>query len=627
MKVQEDVHMATRQPHDAPPGTDAAPDQPERDHGTAAPRADAPGAEEQPTERLDLAAPPPDGEAAANRNGPDPTGDQGERPRWVAARPDPARQPGAHDGAPPGQPAAWGAPPAAPYQRSSSREPPAGDAPQEPTAAPVAGSGARPAWDGGQAGPSWGAGSGGAQQGRDLGAGDAGPSWGAGAENAQHGWGAAGAGQGRGGVGAADPGPSWGAAPADPGRDWGDGSVQSRRSWAGAPAAAGREWRDGSDQNGRDWGGGQRQDGPSWATAPAGSAGWGGNPAQAGSNSAPSGRRGLARILLVLVAAVGLLLTGAGLNRLASERSAGTVSDVPAAAPAAPLPAGAEPVAAVARILGPSVVQLEVADGLGSGVIYDKGGYILTAAHVTEGNQTVTVRLSDGTALRGRVVGSDPGNDIAVVKVDRGGLRPANLALKGTLQVGQMAVAIGSPFGLQQTVTQGVVSAKDRSLPTPDGKVLEVIQTDAPINPGNSGGALADRQGRVIGINDSIRSESGGNEGVGFAIPIDTAVASAAHIVKGEPIRTGYLGVSLNTPSLGRAGAVVDDVAPGSPAERAGLRVGDLIVKLGNRPIQSSDDLAAEVRLLAPGQNAVLGVLRDGKEQTVSVALGQRPSP
>jgi putative serine protease PepD len=272
------------------------------------------------------------------------------------------------------------------------------------------------------------------------------------------------------------------------------------------------------------------------------------------------------------------------------------------------------------------VVQLEVADGLGSGVIYDKNGYVLTAAHVTDGNQTVTVRLFDGTALPGRVVGSDPGNDIAVVKVDRGGLRPANLALKSNLEVGQMAVAIGSPFGLQQTVTQGVVSAKDRSLPTPDGRVLEVIQTDAPINPGNSGGALADRRGRVIGINDSIRSESGGNEGVGFAIPIDTAVASASHIVKGEPIRTGYLGVSLNTPSLGRAGALVDDVAPGSPAERAGLKVGDLIVKVGNRPIQSSDDLAAEVRLLAPGQNAVLQVLRDGRERTVSVTLGQRPS-
>jgi putative serine protease PepD len=225
------------------------------------------------------------------------------------------------------------------------------------------------------------------------------------------------------------------------------------------------------------------------------------------------------------------------------------------------------------------------------------------------------------------VLGSDPGNDISVVKVDRTDLRPANLALKDDLQVGQMAVAIGSPFGLEQTVTQGVVSAKDRSLTTPDGGVLEVIQTDAPINPGNSGGALADRQGRVIGINDSIRSESGGNEGVGFAIPIATAAVSAGHIVKGERIQTGYLGVSLNTPALGRAGAVIDNVVEGSPAARAGLRVGDLVVKVGGQQVQSSEDLAAQIRLIAPGQTAAIHVIRDGREQTISVKLGQRPGP
>ncbi len=398
----------------------------------------------------------------------------------------------------------------------------------------------------------------------------------------------------------------------------------TRPSWDAGPS--GPSW--GAGPSGPSWGAGPRQDGPSWDTAPVGSSGWGGTPERAASAGAPpAGRRGPLRTVLALVAAIGLLLTGAGLNRLASQREATTTASggVPVASPSAPLPAGQEPVAAVARTLGPSVVQLEVRDGLGSGVIYDKNGYILTAAHVTEGSQAVTVRLFDGSALRGRVVGSDQGNDIAVVKVDRGGLRPANLALKSDLQVGQMAVAIGSPFGLQQTVTQGVVSAKDRSLSTPDGQVLDVIQTDAPINPGNSGGALADRQGRVIGINDSIRSESGGNEGVGFAIPIDTAAASAARIVKGEPIRTGYLGVSLNTPDLGRAGALVDDVAQGSPADQAGLEVGDLIVKLGDRPVQSSNDLAAQVRLLGPGQSAVVQVIRDGKEQTVTVKLGQRP--
>jgi putative serine protease PepD len=520
--------MATRQPHNAPPESDAgtASDQPDR--------GSAPTPEERPTDVIHPGAArpvPPDEEPTAERRA-DGASAQGG---WVAARPDPE----ADDASPPAQPTAgWGTgtPPGASRWPHDPVQPRTDGPPQE-AAAPVAGFGTRPGW-GASSGPSWGSG----------------PS-----------------------------GPSWGAGP--------------------------------------------RQDGPSWDTAPAGSSGWGSTPEQAvRAGAPPAGRRPL-RTLLAIVAAIGLLLAGAGLNRLAGQREATSTSGagIPVAGQAAPLPAGEEPVAAVARTLGPSVVQLEVGDGLGSGVIYDKNGYILTAAHVTEGSQTLTVRLSDGTALRGRVVGSDQGNDIAVVKVDRGDLRPANLALKSDLQVGQMAVAIGSPFGLQQTVTQGVVSAKDRSLRTPDGQVLDVIQTDAPINPGNSGGALADRRGRVIGINDSIRSESGGNEGVGFAIPIDTAAASAEHIVKGEPIRTGYLGVSLNTPALGKAGALVDNVAQGSPAEQAGLEVGDLIVKIDDQQVQSSDDLAAQVRRLSPGQSAVVRVIRDGKEQTVTVKLGQRP--
>src|SRR6266508_1216368 len=570
--------MATRQPNDAPPGidADATPEQPDRDREPAAPRADAPGLAERPTERLEPGArplPPGDSPTAEHRPG----AAQGS---WVAARPEPAPQ---QEGTAREQPTdsfgAGGSPGSSPWWNPSQPRP--ADA-QPEAAAPVAGLGAsRQSWDAGQSGmsrPSWDAGPGQAapDQGRDS-AQDA-PSWGA------------------------------GQAAASPGTESGQD---------------GRGWETEHRQDGPSWGTGPS--GPSWDTAPVGSSGSGSGSALGA--TAPAGRRGVGRTVLALVAASGLLLTGAGLNRLATQRDAATVAGggVPVAGPAAPLPAGEEPVAAVARTLGPSVVQLEVGDGLGSGVIYDKNGFILTAAHVTQGAQTVTVRLFDGTALRGRVLGSDQSNDISVVKVDRTGLRPANLALKEDLQVGQMAVAIGSPFGLQQTVTQGVVSAKDRSLQTPDGVVLEVIQTDAPINPGNSGGALADRQGRVIGINDSIRSESGGNEGVGFAIPIDTAAASAGHIVKGERIQTGYLGVSLNTPALGRAGALVDDVAAGSPAAQAGLRVGDLIVKVGDQQVQSSKDLAAQVRLIAPGQSAVVHVIRDGREQTITVELGQRP--
>jgi len=355
--------------------------------------------------------------------------------------------------------------------------------------------------------------------------------------------------------------------------------------------------------------------------------GWGGPPP--GSGVAPRPRRGAGRALAATIAALLLVLTGVGLTLLVDRRdsSAGVPAGagVPVAAQPAPLPAGEEPVAAVARTLGPSVVQIETDQGLGSGVIYDRNGYVLTAAHVVEGSGTVTVRLYDGSTLRGQVLGIDQGNDIAVVKVDRGGLKPAALALGVDVQVGQTAVAIGSPFGLQQTVTAGVVSAKNRSLATGNGGALEVIQTDAPINPGNSGGALADRSGRVIGINDSIRSESGGNEGVGFAIPIDTAASSASRIVKGEKIQSGYLGVSLSTPTLGRGGALIDQVLPGSPAEKAGIQVGDLVIEFNGKAIQSSDDLAAQVRLAAPGQKVGVKLVRGGKEQTVTAALTERP--
>jgi putative serine protease PepD len=356
---------------------------------------------------------------------------------------------------------------------------------------------------------------------------------------------------------------------------------------------------------------------PSWAPHPSGPDGW--------DRARP--RRNPFRTLAAVLAAALLVLSGVVATLLVDRRDA-TGAGIPAASQAAPLAAGEEPAAAVARILGPSVVQIETPQGLGSGVVYDKNGYILTAAHVVQGADTVTIRLADGSALRGKVLGTDGGNDVAVVKVDRGGLKPATLALKVNLQVGQAAVAIGSPFGLQQTVTAGVVSAKNRSLQTQDGGALEVIQTDAPINPGNSGGALADRAGRVIGINDSIRSESGGNEGVGFAIPIDTAANSAARIVKGEKIQSGYLGVGLSSaaPALGQAGALIGQVEPGSPAQQAGIRVGDLVTEFNGRAIQSSDDLAAQVRLVTPGEKVSVKLVRSGKEQAVTATLTNRPS-
>jgi putative serine protease PepD len=286
---------------------------------------------------------------------------------------------------------------------------------------------------------------------------------------------------------------------------------------------------------------------------------------------------------------------------------------------------GAEPVADVAAAVQPSVVQIETRGGLGSGVVYNRAGGILTAAHVVNGSSHVTVRLRDGTRVRGRVVGADDATDVAVVKVARADLKPATLAVNVPLRVGQLAVAIGSPFGLEQTVTAGVVSAVDRSIVTNNGAgAANMIQTDAPINPGNSGGALVDRDGRVIGINDAIRSRSGVNAGVGFAIPIDTAVHVADALVRGRTPSIGFIGISGTDPTAGTAGALVTDVQAGGPASAAGIRAGDLITAFDGQPITGMVNLAAKVRMTRPGVTVTLDVKRDGRALRVDVEIGRQ---
>jgi putative serine protease PepD len=348
---------------------------------------------------------------------------------------------------------------------------------------------------------------------------------------------------------------------------------------------------------------------------------WGAPPAASGS---PRDRRPT-RWLAAVVAGVVLLATGYGISQaLDNDTPAG--AGVPAAAPiaAAPVPSGEEPAAAVAKALLPTVVEIRHDQGLGSGFVYDSNGYIMTAAHVVEGVDQVDVRLYDGTKLTGRVVGTDQAADVAVVKVDRTGLKAAPLAIGKPVQVGQLAVAIGSPFGLNETVTAGIISATDRVLQ--DGR--EVIQTDAPINPGNSGGLLADRQGRVIGINDAIRpgDNSDGNVGIGFAIPIDVAARSATAIVQGKQVQTGYLGVSMGDSPNGQDGAVVQDVASGSPAAKAGLQVGDLVTAVDGKTIQSSAEMVAAIRDHKPGDKVSVSVTRGGNQTTIPATLGERPA-
>ena len=277
----------------------------------------------------------------------------------------------------------------------------------------------------------------------------------------------------------------------------------------------------------------------------------------------------------------------------------------------------------MAKALLPTVVEIRHDSGLGSGFVYDSNGFIMTAAHVVQGVDQVDVRLYDGTKLTGKVVGTDELNDVAVVKVDRTGLAAAPLATGQTLQVGQLAIAIGSPFGLNETVTAGIISSTDRIL---EGR--EVIQTDAPINPGNSGGVLADRRGRVIGINDAIRpgDNSNGNVGIGFAVPIDIAAKSAAAIVKGEEIQIGYLGVALGDATGGQDGAVAQEVTPGSPAARAGLQPGDVVVSIDGKAVQDRSELVAAIRGHKPGDKVSLVVVRGGNETTITATLTQRPA-
>jgi S1-C subfamily serine protease len=375
-------------------------------------------------------------------------------------------------------------------------------------------------------------------------------------------------------------------------------------------------------------------DAPSWTqTGPAQGGGhpttptWGTRPADGGSPRS----RGPSRWLAAVVAGIVLLASGYGISQvLDRDDTAPAGAGIPTAAPAAAAPAASgsastvEPAAAVAKALLPTVVEIRQGSGLGSGFVYDKNGFIMTAAHVVQGADQVQVRLYDGTRLTGRVLGTDESNDVAVVKVDRTGMAAAPLALGETIQVGQLAVAIGSPFGLNETVTAGIVSATDRNL---NGR--EVIQTDAPINPGNSGGVLADRRGRVIGINDAIQtgSDSNGNVGIGFAVPIDLAARSATAIVQGKQVKVGYLGVTMAEPTGGQDGALVQDVASGSPAAKAGLRAGDLVVGIDGQPVADYGELAARIRAHQPGEKVTLKVVRGGNETTITATLTDRPAP
>jgi len=272
---------------------------------------------------------------------------------------------------------------------------------------------------------------------------------------------------------------------------------------------------------------------------------------------------------------------------------------------------------------------------LGSGFVISPDGYILTNNHVVDGADTVTVRLQDRRTLTAKVVGSDPQYDIALLKVDAKGSLPAvSIGDSRALKPGQWVLAIGSPFGFDYTVTQGIVSAVGRNLGSKDQPYTSFIQTDVPINRGNSGGPLFDLQGNVVGVNSQIYSNTGGYQGVAFSIPIDVAMNVVKQIKEKGYVSRGQLGVMVQPVSddIAKAfkldsgtGAVVTDVTKGSAAEKAGLHAGDVILAYNGQAISSSADLPPLVGQSPPGSKATVQILRDGKKQDVPVTVGEMP--
>lgn len=267
--------------------------------------------------------------------------------------------------------------------------------------------------------------------------------------------------------------------------------------------------------------------------------------------------------------------------------------------------------------------------GLGSGFIIDPNGLIMTNAHVVKDANEVTVKLTDRREYRAKVLGVDPKTDIAIIRIDAKNLPAVSLGSSDKLQVGEWVLAIGSPFGFENTVTAGVVSAKGRTLPT--DSAVPFIQTDVAVNPGNSGGPLFNAKGEVVGINSQIYSQSGGYQGVSFSIPIDLAVKVKEQIVAHGKVEHARLGVAVQevnqqlADSFGLdrpAGALVANVEKSSPAERAGLQTGDVIRSLNGQQIIASGDLSAAVSAAQPGQKATLDVWRKGKPVTIAATLG-----
>jgi S1-C subfamily serine protease len=347
---------------------------------------------------------------------------------------------------------------------------------------------------------------------------------------------------------------------------------------------------------------------------------------------------------LVAALALGVGLGAASYSVLADD-PASVVREVTVSTAEPAASEGSLAIAAIYDRASDGVVEISAGSGQGqaqgSGFVYDSQGHVVTNQHVVEGASSINVRFANGRSYPATLVGTDPSTDLAVVKVDApaSAFHPLRLGDSSDVEVGHGVVAMGSPFGLEGTITSGIVSALHRQMTAPNNFTInDSIQTDAAINHGNSGGPLLDLRGRVIGVNAQIESESGGNDGVGFAIPSNTVRAIVSQLIETGEVEHAYLGIQMLPTSEGVA---VTEVRPGTPADDAGLRAatgtrsvdgeqvptgGDVIVEVDGEAVATTAELQSVVDSKQPGDQVTVTFLRDGERRTVEVTLGTRPS-